>query len=74
MNKMLNRGSFYSQSATPYGSRFEKPEAELFGTPTVCVQFGSRLRRVFELPGVESAPDQFQALLKQIEMKLDSKI
>jgi hypothetical protein len=73
MNKMLNPGGFLKQVPTPYGSRFEKPEAELFGTPMMCVQFGSRLRRMFELPCTESQPDQFQILLQQIEAKLQPK-
>ena len=73
MNKMLNQESFFNQVATPCGGRFEKPEAELFGTPTMCVQFGSRLRRMFELPCTESQPDRFQILLQQIEAKLQPK-
>jgi hypothetical protein len=39
----------------------------------MCVQFGSRLRRMFELPCTESQPDQFQILLQQIEAKLQPK-
>ncbi len=39
----------------------------------MCVQFGSRLRRVFELPCAEAQPDRFQMLLQQIEAKLDRK-
>ena len=75
MNKILNQGSFSNQALAPapFGGRFEKPEAELFGTPTMCVQFGSRLRRMFELPCTESQPDRFQILLQQIEAKLQPK-
>jgi hypothetical protein len=73
MNKMLSRDSFFNEGPTPYGSGFEKPEAELLGTPAVCVQFGSRLRRMFELPCGDSQPDQFQALLQQLEAKLERK-
>jgi hypothetical protein len=73
MNKMLNQGSFFHQAPTAFGDRFEKPEAELLGTPTMCVQFGSRLRRVFELPCAETQPDQFQVLLQRIEAKLQPK-
>ncbi len=73
MNKMLNQGSFFNQAPTLFGNRFEKPEAELFGTPTMCVQFGSRLRRVFEVPCAETQPDQFQSLLQQIDAKLQAR-
>ena len=73
MNKMLSRGNFFSEGSTSYGNRFEKPEVELLGKPAVCVQFGGRLRRMFELPCSEFQPDQFQMLLRQIEEKLDRK-
>ncbi len=73
MNKMLNQGSFFKQAPTSFGGRFEKPAAELFGTPTMCVQFGSRLRRMFEVPCAESQPDRFAILLQQIEAKLQPK-
>ncbi len=71
MNRMLKQSSFYSQGVSPYGGRFEKPEAALSGSSAICVQFGSRLRRTFEVPCAETQPDQFQVLLQQIQAKLE---
>jgi hypothetical protein len=68
---MLNQSSFRGQGSSPFSGRFEKPEAALSGSPVMCVQFGSRLRRMFEVPCSESQPDQFQLLLNQIEAKLE---
>ncbi len=73
MNRMLKQGSFYGQSPLPYSSRFEKPEMAVSGNSAMCSQFGGRLRRVFELPDLESQPDQFAILLGQIEEKLGAK-
>jgi hypothetical protein len=70
MNSMFKQGSFRSQGASSYGCRFEKPESALSGSPAICVQFGSRLRRMFEVPCADSQPDQFEALLNQLEAKL----
>ncbi|VTZ49578.1 conserved hypothetical protein [Methylocella tundrae] len=74
MNKMLKQGSFLSQGPATYQSRFEMPEMDFSGAGPMCAQFGSRLRRVFELPCPESQPDRFQILLNQIEEKLGSKL
>ena len=69
MNRILQQSGFARQSAVPY-SRFEKPEAPLSGSPAICVQFGGRLRRVFDIPDRDSQPDRFLTLLQQIESKL----
>jgi hypothetical protein len=74
MNKMLKDGGFLGAEMSPYPSRFERPESGLCGDSAVRVQFGHKLRAVFELPTVQSQPDGFQCLLKQIEAKLGNKV
>ncbi len=71
MNQIMNQRSFFAASAAPYRGQFEKPD--ISGNGSLCAQFGGRLRRVFELPCAESAPDDFAVLLRRIEEKLDAK-
>lgn len=73
MTRMFKGNYFSGQSAIACDGRFVRPEARRADAPAMCVQFGSRLRRLYEVPCAEGQPDQFQALLKQIETKLDCK-
>ncbi len=74
MNKMLKDGGFLTAGLSPYPSRFEKPEAGLCGDSALSVQFGHKLRTVFEAPSVQSQPERFKFLLQQIEAKLGNKL
>lgn len=69
MNKILKQASFSGQFSSPYRGRFETPDIGRSGS-ALCAQFGSRLRRMFELPCAENQPDRFVMLLRQIEERL----
>jgi hypothetical protein len=69
MNKVLKQASFSGQFSSPYRSRFETPDISRSGS-ALCAQFGSRLRKVFELPCAETQTDRFVTLLRQIEERL----
>jgi hypothetical protein len=67
MNKIFKQASFSGQFSSSCRSRFETPDISRSGS-ALCAQFGSRLRRVFELPCTEN--DRFVMLLREIEERL----
>ncbi|ACK49430.1 hypothetical protein Msil_0456 [Methylocella silvestris BL2] len=70
MNRMLKQESFSVETMAPFSGRFERPVATKAAASALCAQFGSRLRKVFDVPCVESTEDKFAALLEQINAKL----
>ncbi|MEJ0095059.1 MAG: hypothetical protein WDN46_17060 [Methylocella sp.] len=74
MNRMLKNGDLLPVEVSPCLSRFETPDAGLRGRSAVHVQFGHKLRTVFEVPTVQSQSDRFQFLLEEIKAKLNDKL
>jgi hypothetical protein len=71
MNEMLKRGGASGNLLVE--SKFETPETVFFGENAFSRQFGAKLRRVYELPPVQSEPDGIRALMRELELRLEGK-
>ncbi len=70
MNRLLKQESFSVETMAQFSGRFERPVAAHAAGGALCAQFGSRLRKVFEVPCAVSTEDKFAALLEKINAKL----